>query len=262
MHHPWRGRGHCSAQPGVVNWGPHVSGPASTCFPGSGNNRQALSTETLDQVSLCMQLHSFASVYGSKQQAQYIFNAGKACLQTEVVRYSACRLLTEVVSLHTQLPAQPRIISVKLDRKGRRLLASCSDRVIRWAHVASPAAQKQPGSFSVEEAAARVRTPAKVTHPRSGVCNSALLWSRKRTAQSKSVAARHGMLDQCRTLPFATAITHILAAGDTAGSSLSMLLSSVSYRTLQNFVQLVTAVCGDYTARRKMEALSRQGCSH
>ena len=51
---------------------------------------------------------------------------------------------------------------MKLDRKGRRLLANCSDRVIRWAHVASPAAQEEPGSFSAEEVAARVRTPAKV----------------------------------------------------------------------------------------------------
>ncbi|CAL5218844.1 g575 [Coccomyxa viridis] len=60
-----------------------------------------------------------------------------------------------------KLPGQPRIISVKLDRKGRRILANCSDRVIRWAHVSSPAAQQQPASFSAEEAAARVRTPSK-----------------------------------------------------------------------------------------------------
>ena len=56
-------------------------------------------------------------------------------------------------------------MSVKLDRKGKRLLANCSDRIIRWAMVGSPPAQDLPAGFSAEESLARARMPAKVLLP-------------------------------------------------------------------------------------------------
>lgn len=61
-----------------------------------------------------------------------------------------------------QLPGMPRILSLQLDRKGRRLLANCSDRVIRLVNLTSPPAQQLPAPFSAEEAPARARTQPKV----------------------------------------------------------------------------------------------------
>ena len=61
-----------------------------------------------------------------------------------------------------QLASGPRISSIKLDRKGKRLLASCSDRVLRVAEVAAPSEQQRQQAFPAEQALARARILSRV----------------------------------------------------------------------------------------------------
>ena len=61
-----------------------------------------------------------------------------------------------------QLASAPRISSIKLDRKGRRLLASCSDRVLRMAELTAPSEQQRQQAFPAEQALARARIVSKV----------------------------------------------------------------------------------------------------
>ena len=62
-----------------------------------------------------------------------------------------------------QLASGPRISSIKLDRKGRRLLASCSDRVLRVAEVAAPSEQQRQQAFPAEQALSRARIVSRVS---------------------------------------------------------------------------------------------------
>ena len=62
-----------------------------------------------------------------------------------------------------QLASGPRISSIKLDRKGRRLLASCSDRVLRVAEVAAPSEQQRQQAFPAEQALSRARVVSRVS---------------------------------------------------------------------------------------------------
>ena len=62
-----------------------------------------------------------------------------------------------------QLANGPRISSIKLDRKGRRLLASCSDRVLRVAEVAAPSEQQRQQAFPAEQALSRARIVSRVS---------------------------------------------------------------------------------------------------
>ena len=73
--------------------------------------------------------------------------------------------------MRLQLASGPRISSIKLDRKGRRLLASCSDRVLRVAEVAAPSQQQRQQAFPAEQALSRARLVSRVSllslHPQA-----------------------------------------------------------------------------------------------
>ena len=62
-----------------------------------------------------------------------------------------------------QLASGPRICSIKLDRKGRRLLASCSDRVLRVAEVAAPSEQQRQQAIPAEQASSCARIVSRVS---------------------------------------------------------------------------------------------------